>query len=144
METATMGRVSVAAKIENLKDLMEVADGARKLEDVRHIEVQEALVDTGAKMLSLPRRFIHQLGLQHFETREALMSAGRQPCEVYHAVQLTVQGRRCLADVAAVPDDCPVLIGYLALEGLDFVVDPKQRCLIGDPFHGGEHLIDLF
>jgi hypothetical protein len=43
-----------------------------------------------------------------------------------------------------VPDDCPVLIGQVPLELLDFVVDPGGQRLIGNPAHGGEHIIELY
>ena len=59
-------------------------------------------------------------------------------------VQLTVQGRDCRVDAAEIPDSCPVLIGQVPLELLDFVVDPVGRRLIGNPEHGGEHMFDLF
>jgi len=62
---------------------------------------------------------------------------------IYAAVRLTVQGRDLTTDVAEVPDDCPVLIGQIPLEGLDFVVDPIGQRLIGNPEHGGEHMIDI-
>jgi hypothetical protein len=63
---------------------------------------------------------------------------------IYRAVQLTVQGREFTCDVAEIPDDCPVLIGQIPLEGLDFVVDPIGQRLIGNPEHNGEHMIDIF
>ncbi len=63
---------------------------------------------------------------------------------VFSLVQLTVEGRDCRVDVAELPDDCPVLIGQIPLESLDFVVDPVGQRLIGNPEHGGEHMIDLF
>lgn len=47
-------------------------------------------------------------------------------------------------DVAELPDSRPVLIGQLPLEGLDFVVDPLGQRLIGNPAHGGEHMIELY
>jgi hypothetical protein len=47
-------------------------------------------------------------------------------------------------DVAEIPDDCPVLIGQIPLEGLDFVIDPVAQRLIGNPEHGGEHMADLY
>ena len=65
-------------------------------------------------------------------------------CGVYEAVRLTIQGRDCTADVAELPDDCPVLIGQLPLEMLDFIVDPIGQRLIGNPEHGGEHMIEHF
>jgi predicted aspartyl protease len=144
METATMGRVLVAVTIENQYDLYEVSKGLRKPEDVRRIEVPDALVDTGAKMLSLPRRLIQELGLVYSHTREATTSAGQQPVDIYGVVQLTIMDRQCPLDVAALPDACPVLIGYIPLEQLDFVVDPTKCQLIGNPAHGGKFIIDMY
>jgi hypothetical protein len=46
-------------------------------------------------------------------------------------------------DVSEVADECPVRIGYIPLEALDFVVDPKNQRLIGNPEHGGEFILDL-
>ena len=46
--------------------------------------------------------------------------------------------------VAEVADNCPVLIGYIPLELLDFVVDTKNQRLIGNPDHGGEFMIDMY
>ena len=63
---------------------------------------------------------------------------------MYGTVRLTVQGRDCTCDAVGVPDDCPVLIGQVPLELLDFVVDPGGQRLIGNPAHGGEHIIELY
>lgn len=144
MGTATMGRILVKAKIENLADAYEVEKGQRIPEQLRWVEVNDALVDTGATMLSLPTRFIHQLGLSKTRTRKARTASGVHEFDVYSGVRLTIQDRDCILDVAEVPDDCPVLIGQLPLEALDFVVDPIGQRLIGNPEHGGEHMIDLF
>jgi hypothetical protein len=46
--------------------------------------------------------------------------------------------------VAEVPDDCPVLIGQIPLEVLDFVVDPVGQRLIGNPAHGGEQMLEMY
>ena len=62
METATIGKVLVSAKIENLEDLNDVRMGRRKPEDVRRIEVTDALVDTGATELGMSKSFATQLG----------------------------------------------------------------------------------
>jgi predicted aspartyl protease len=144
METITMGRVLVRARIENLADLYEVQKGARKSDDLRAVEVDNTLVDPGATLLSLPTRIIEQLGLEKTRTRRARTAAGVQEFGVCTPVRLTIQGRDCTMDVAELPDDCPVLIGQLPLEALDFVVDPVGQRLIGNPEHGGEHMIDLF
>jgi hypothetical protein len=47
-------------------------------------------------------------------------------------------------DVGEIPDQFPVLIGQVPLELLDWVVDTKNRRLIGNPEHGGQQMIDVF
>jgi predicted aspartyl protease len=144
METTTMGKVLVTAKIESMEDLYKVRQGLIKPEEVRAVEVTDALVDTGATMLSMPRRYVAQLGLQPFRSRPVRTSAGPVTLQIYGAVRLTIQGRDCTCDVAEVPDDCPVLIGQVPLELLDFVVDPVKQRLIGNPEHGGEWMIEMY
>ena len=41
-------------------------------------------------------------------------------------------------------DEYPVLVGQIALEALDWVVDAKGQRLIGNPDHGGEWGVDAF
>jgi hypothetical protein len=57
-----MGRVLVAARLENLEDVYKVAQGVLPAEQVRAVDVTDALIDTGATGLLLPRRLIAQLG----------------------------------------------------------------------------------
>lgn len=144
METSPMGKVLVSAQIENLDDVFGREKGILAAGDVRRVEVADALVDTGATLLSMPKRLISQLGLIPFRKRRARTSAGTVDVQVYGAVRLTIDGRDCNADVSELPDECPVLIGQLPLEMLDFVVDPIGQRLIGNPAHGGEHMIELY
>ena len=139
-----MGKAFADAMIENLEDLYKVDQGTLALDDVRRIEVGDALVDTGATILSMPRRLILELGLRPVRTRRARTTAGPVTVQIDGAVRLTIQGRDCLSDVSELPDDCQVLIGQIPLELLDFVVDPIGQCLIGNPEHGGEHIIELY
>ncbi len=109
------------------------------------MEVPDALVDAGATYLGMPRRLLEQLGFDKpYRTRAGHTAAGPVTTGVYGPVRLTVQDRIYHGDVAEIADGCPVLIGQLALEGLDLVVDPKRQCLIGNPAHGGEHVIELY
>lgn len=144
MEIATMGKVIGSAKIENMKDLWAVELGQRKPEDVRTLVVDDALVDTGATILSLPRRYIQQLGLTPVRERTAPTAAGTVKLRIFSVVRLTIQGRDVATEVCEVPDDCPPLIGQIPLEGLGFVVDPQGRKLIGDPEFGGEAMIEIY
>jgi predicted aspartyl protease len=144
METATVGKVIVSAKIENSGDLEDVYKGRISMDQVRRIEVDDALVDTGASTVSMPKRLIDQLGLRLLGMRQARTANGMATFGKYAAVRLTVQGRDCALDVAEVADGCPVLIGVIALECLDFVVDPKNRRLIGNPEHGGVEMFEMY
>jgi clan AA aspartic protease len=144
MGTETMGKVIVAAKIENAGDLFNASQGLIPAEKVRSVEIPDALVDTGASTLSLPKRYISQLGLQPLRARRAKTAAGTAMLHAYGTVRLTIQERDWAGDVVEIPDDCPTLIGQLPLEGLDFVVDPVNQRLIGNPEHGGEQMIELY
>lgn len=144
MGSQTMGKVIVTATIENLQDLNDMRRGLLAADRVRRVEVTDALVDTGATMLSMPRRLIEQLGLYPTRRRQARTSAGLVTRQVFGTARLTIEGRDCPSDVTELPDDCPVLIGQVPLELLDFVVDPIAQRLIGNPAHGGEHQIELY
>ncbi len=138
-----MERVTVPAVIESIEDLYRVQRGELAADRVRRINVSEAIVDTGATALSLPRHLVGQLGLLSLRTRRAVTPVGVREVPTYGAVRLTVQGRDCVCDVTEVDDACPVLIGQVPLELMDFVVDPGRRQLTGNPAHGGEQMIDL-
>ncbi len=144
MEPDTLGRVVTEAKIENLKDLWAVEQGLRSPDQARVLTIADALVDTGATLLSLPTELIKRLGLSHVSSKRVTSRIGQAEAAVYEAVRLTIQGRSCTMDVMEVPDGVPALIGQLPLEHLDFVVDLRSRSLIGNPAHGGEHIYELY
>jgi predicted aspartyl protease len=143
MET-TMGRVLTEATIENLEDLWAVKNGLKTAEQARRVTVPDALVDTAATLVSLPASMIQQLGLAKVSSKRVTSSAGVAEAGMYEAVRLTIQGRTCTMDVLEVPDGVPALIGQLPLEHLDLVVDARNRCLTGNPAHGGEHIYELY
>lgn len=139
-----MGRVLTEATIENMEDLWAAKRGLLSADKVRAVTVQDALVDTGATLVSLPVRLIRQLGLEKTGSKRVINSTGEGEAAMYTAVRLTIQGRSCTMDVLEVPDSVPALIGQLALEHLDLVVDLRSRKLIGNPAHGGEHVYELY
>jgi predicted aspartyl protease len=144
METPTMAKVLVTAKIENLRDLYNVKQGLLPDDQVRRIEVADAVIDTGATTLLLPKRMINALGLEPLRTRHSRGLGGEFILPVYGTVRLTIQGRDCPLDVGAIGDEYPVLVGQIPLEALDWVIDTKGQRLIGNPDHGGEWGMDAF
>jgi len=139
-----MGRVLTEATIENLKDLWAVETGTLPPDRARRALVPDALVDTGATLVSLPTRLIRQLGLKRVGTKPVISSVGPAEAAMYEAVRLTIMGRSCTMDVLEVPDHVPVLIGQLPLEHLDLVIDTRSRQLTGNPAHGGEHVYEMY
>ena len=144
MEIDTMGKVLVSAKIENLGDIEMRERGLIPADQVRFVEVDDALVDTGATTLLMPKSLIARLGLRLLRTRPARGIGGAVAMPWYSAVRLTIQGRDCAVDVGEIDDSFTVLIGQVPLELLDWVVDTKNQRLIGNPDHGGEQMIDVF
>jgi clan AA aspartic protease len=142
MGTETMGKVFVTATIVNLEDQYMAHKGLLPADQVRSVTVDDALVDTGATGLMVPSRLIAQLGLRPTRSRQATTVGGQVRLQVHEAVRLTIQGRDCVVEVYEVSDDLPVLIGQVPLELLDWVVDAQGQRLIGNPAHGGEHMID--
>ena len=144
METAAVGRVLTEAKIENVEDLWAIKQGLREPDQARAVTVPNALVDTGATLLSIPTALIQKLGISKVGTRHVRSSVGVTEAAMYEAVRLTIGGRSCTMDVIEVPDGVPVLIGQIPLEHLDFVVDLRNRTLMGNPEHGGEHVYEMY
>lgn len=107
MECATRGHAVVPAIIENQHDLYEVSQGRRKPEDVRRVEVPDAAVDTGAKMLSLPKRLVAQLGLQFIQSWPVITTAGAATVDTYGMVKLRVMDREA-------PLECRRLAGQMS------------------------------
>ena len=144
METKTIGKVVVTAIIENLEDVYIARRGQLEADQVRRIEVHDAVVDTGATTLLLPKRMVTALGLTAQRVRHSRGLGGDFLLPVYGTVRLTIQGRDCPLDVGQIGDEYPVLIGQIPLEALDWVVDAKGQRLIGNPDHGGEWGMDAY
>jgi predicted aspartyl protease len=125
-------------------DLWDVQKKVLGPDQVRRIIVKDALVDIGATTLALPTRLIQQLGLSKVTEKRVTSSKGSHQVAIYDAVRVTILDRFCTVDVMEVPDDVPVLVGQIPLEMLDLVVDPQGGRLIGNPAHGGEHVLELY
>jgi predicted aspartyl protease len=142
-ESSLMGRVAVRAVVESLEDVYRVSRSEIPADQARHIELQDALVDTGATGLSLPSKLVRHLGLLPIRMRRAVTTVGVRDVPTFAAVRLTVDGRECVCDVTEIDDACPVLIGQVPLELMDFIVDPARGQLVGNPAHGGQHMMEL-
>jgi clan AA aspartic protease len=138
-----MGRVLAEATIYNLGDLFEVNRGKLAPDQVRKITVTDALVETGATTLSMPKSLLDRLGLTKRYEKRGITAGGERTLSVYEAVRVEIMGRDATVDVIEIPEGNPVLIGQIPLEMMDWVVDLRSRKLIGNPAHGGEHVLEV-
>jgi predicted aspartyl protease len=144
METPDVGRVLTEATIYNLGDLFEVSRGKLPADQVRKVVVTDALVDTGATTMCLTPSLISQLGLIKRGEKRTITAAGPTNVNLYDAVRVEIMGRDASVDPIEVPEGNPVLIGQIPLEMMDWVVDMRDHKLIGNPRHGGEHVIEMY
>lgn len=137
-----MGRTFVDVSVENYDDLVLREVGKDQEREVRRLTLQ-ALADTGSALLCLHKNMIENLGLRL--DRKVRVNTGNGVVErnIYRAAQITILGREYLGEVMEVPDNVPILLGYLPLENLDLVVDPTANQVIPNPAHGGKYTLDL-
>ncbi len=140
-ETETVGKVVVSARLENLDDVFAAGKGAGS--PVRTVDVTDALVDSGATGLLVPSRFVRELGLEPLRVRPSRTIGGPVQLQLFRAVRLTIQGRDCISDVAEIPGEFPVIVGQVPLELMDWVIDMRGQQLIGNPAHGGVHMLEV-
>lgn len=127
-------RHTTEIKLANLSDLFLMQADVMKPEDVRHLTVDGALVDTGATRLCLPTSLIEHLGLTPVGKRMARTATGIVERILYSEVEYTLLERSGTIRVTDLPEGSPILIGHMVLEDLDLCVD-MRRGLIYNPAH---------
>ena len=139
MHMEATSRVLTEATIVNLYDIFAAEHGLIRADQVRRAVVLDAVVNDDVMMLHLPSSLIQRMGLAAIGLRR--YGDGGM---AYAPVQLTIMGRDCRMDVLEAPNDSPVVIGKTVLLALDWVIDARQRKLIGNPAHGGEWMYELY
>lgn len=129
-------------EMANLKDLNLAEAGVIDPQDVRRVTVEDAVVDTGATRLALPKPLIEQLGLTPVRSTKSLTTNGVVDRTVYSSVEFTVLGRKDNIQVTDLPANVPVLVGHVVLELLDLCLDIRKG-LIYNPAHDDEWIEDL-
>ena len=124
-------------ELANRTDQILAEAGVINPEEMRRVTVKEALVDTGATRLSLPRPLIEQLGLTPVGTTRTSTANGTAARTIYSEVRFTVLERAGTMEVTDLPENAPVLVGHMVLEMLDLCLDIRKG-LIYNPAHDNE------
>lgn len=133
-----MGKIFINLKVSNFVDI------STNREKVRSLKIENALVDTGATLLSLHKHQVDELGLKYVGKIKVRTANGPIERNVYGVARVEIMERAADFDVMEIPDDVPVLMGYVILEQLDLVPDLKQQKLIPNPAHDGEYALDMY
>lgn len=95
-----------------------------------------ALVDTGAYMLSINENVRAQLDLPFIEKQFGrLADETLIEMDVVGPVEVRFENRSTTVRAVVLPGDAEVLLGLIPMEDMDVLVDPKQQKLVVNPKH---------
>ena len=138
-----MGTVMNRIKIINNDDVSRARDGQISADQIRFLEV-DALVDTGAVSMVIPEDIATQLGLVYEGKRRVRYADGRTAeIPLVLGARYEICGRTTVCETYVTPPGTQVLIGQIPLEGLDLIVDPKNREVRPNPAHPDFPIVDL-
>lgn len=138
-----MGKTVEKMKILNYVDAVKAKEKLIPENSVRKVEL-EGVVDTGATYVCISRKDIEKLGLPFHKIVKIKTANGDAKRRLCRGAEIELKGRSFVMDILENDDNTPPLIGYLLLEALDLVVDPKSRKVIPNPEHGGEWIADMY
>ncbi len=138
-----MGRTTEKLIVKNYGDVLKASEGLINTNQIRTVEV-DAIVDTGATYVCIGREEIENLGLPFHNTVSIKTANGWTERRTFKGAEIELNDRTFVMEVMENDDDTPALIGYLLLEALDFVVDPKTQSVIPNPAHEGKWIADLY
>ena len=138
-----MGRIVVPIEVKNVWDRALADRGIIPEADIRTVQLNDVLVDTGATRLCLPADVIRLLGLKARGVITANTAAGKKRTRVFTGVELTVSGRTGLFDCLELPGGTHPLLGQIPMEDLGLEPDLKNRRLIVLPDQGDDTYLTL-
>jgi clan AA aspartic protease len=147
-----MGLTFADIKLTNSEDLALLHKGYIQEQEVRSIWVN-ALVDTGASMLTIPKSIQDQLNLPKVDEQRVELGNGSViTVDVVGPVEIRFENRMAIVTAVFIPEEIEVLLGAIPLQSMDVLVDPRQERLIVNPqstdkarifFEGIEKMLSL-
>jgi clan AA aspartic protease len=126
-----MGTVYAEVTLKNMANAVNAKKGLISEHDVQSITVN-AIVDTGAASLVINEEQCKKLGLTIAMERSARVADGRRVfCKVTDPVEIHWKNRKTSCQAMVIPGAETVLLGAIALEGMDLMVNPVDLELVG-------------
>lgn len=126
-----MGLVHAELELVNAGDIEVARRGFIKPEEVRRMTVN-ALVDSGAYMMTIPEHVRLQLDLETVEQGEAEYASGKiESVPIVGPIAIKFANRRTVADAMVLGNQ--VLLGSIPMEAMDVVIHPRTQRLVVNP-----------
>ena len=126
-----MGMVYSEITLKSVKDEVLAKEGFIKQEDIRTAAVT-AVVDSGSMNLVITEELRKALGLEISEVKFAHIANGqRVACKMTDAVKVQWKNRSTILQAMIIPGAQKILLGALALEGMDLMVNPVTQEVVG-------------
>jgi clan AA aspartic protease len=130
-----MGEIKEKLKITNLLDINAVKFGVKNSNEIRSIEII-AIVDSGARMLSIPADLAEKLGLEIVDKKTVRYTDGHTDVKQIGSdieVILTHLERKTHCQVLIERPGSPVLLGQIPMEDMDVVINMSDEKLTVNP-----------
>ncbi len=124
-----MGKVSTQLTLTNRADRIRAESGDIDFCNVRSTTVENAVVDTGATLLCLPKGVIDRLGLTFDRDVPVTTATGVKTARIFRDVELTIGDRTGTFDCLELPGGTDVLLGVTPMEILGLEPDLQNQCL---------------
>ena len=131
-----MGNVYARLELTNDYDIFQADQGLRTVDDIRTLVVEQALMDTGASHLFLPRFMIERLGLPLLEEVDVETATGPATTRVYKGLQIAIGDRRTTLTCVELPGGTQPLIGVVVMEVLGIIPDVLRHTVTFVPKTG--------
>lgn len=118
-----MGTVKTKIKVTNYHDFVLAEQGALPFPAIRSIEIEGALMDTGATGFSLPQKAIVALGLPFKKNITSRTAGGIVERRQYSGARLEIGSRDMILDVTELPDEVPPLVGVVPMQYMGLELD---------------------
>ena len=130
-----MGMVYADIELVNGEDIAMSRRHIIGQEEIRSMRVN-MMVDTGSEYMCINEMIQEQLGLPTVERRSFQLANGKvEEYAVAGPVEIRFANRRFYTEAIVLPGDTQMLLGAIAMEGMDVVVNPSRRELTVHPDH---------
>jgi len=126
-----VGMVHTEITLKNYDDVSDVNKKRIGEHEVRQATVT-AVVDTGSMYMVIPEELSQKLGLITAGEKTAHIANGqRVNCKLIKALEVQWKNRNTVVPAIIIPGSEKVLLGAIALEGMDLMVNPVNQEVVG-------------